>query len=248
MEMDFTIGCYFFGCKDPGSPLVERLALIALQHGFEFKRTRDRDDDDPLLVRTESAVKELVGLHVVRLSRREGANGDRWRTAFPAYPADQSERIGGFEFFQLGPSSNRLSLRCAMESSDGPDDFVRNEELIRATALDLYPAARPDFGWIDNAHRNRSRSEEAEQLGLTSISWVNFWGPAYVEKYGRSVLMGVPGFRVEQLDDGGIVHQLCPRLTTNDEDETRALRESVVSYCAAHGLTVKCHAPYQADA
>ena len=71
-----------------------------------------------------------------------------------------------------------------------------------------------------------------------------FFSPAYVQRYGESFLLGLPGYRVERLSDGGIFYQLSRSLLANNEREAVELRTRVTSYCAAHDVAVTCHAPY----
>ena len=49
-------------------------------------------------------------------------------------------------------------------------------------------------------------SRSIKNSDLKYIFWANFYGPAYVEKYGRKFLLGAPGWKKEELDDGGILY------------------------------------------
>ena len=80
---------------------------------------------------------------------------------------------------------------------------------------------------------------------LKYINWVNIFGPAYVAKYGREFLLGLPGYRIEEWPDGSIYYQLSPTFVAHDLKAARALRREVVEYCAQAGLKVTCKAPYQ---
>jgi hypothetical protein len=87
-------------------------------------------------------------------------------------------------------------------------------------------------------------AKDVARLRLKHISWVNFFGPAYVEKYGRDFLLGLPGYKTELLPDGGVFHQLSPTFVAPSEQEAKRLRRWVIAYCAEHGLKVTCRAPY----
>ncbi len=76
--------------------------------------------------------------------------------------------------------------------------------------LTLYPHLRPAYGWIDEVGTNAPKSAQAASLKLTHICWANIFGPPYVEKYGLDFLLGAPGWRVEQLPDGGVLYVLSP--------------------------------------
>jgi len=108
----------------------------------------------------------------------------------------------------------------------------------------LYPLTRPWLGCLDEGSSNVMLPKDVRKLRLKHIGWVNFFGPAYVEKYGRDFLLGLPGYKTEVLPDGGVFHQLSPAFVARSEQEARALRRQVIAYCAQHGLKVTCQAPY----
>jgi hypothetical protein len=108
----------------------------------------------------------------------------------------------------------------------------------------LYPLTRPWLGCLDEASSDSILSRDVRKLRLKHIGWVNFFGPAYVEKYGRDFLLGLPGHKTELLPDGGVFHQLSPAFVASSEQEARALRRQVIAYCAEHGRKVTCQAPY----
>lgn len=80
----------------------------------------------------------------------------------------------------------------------------------------LYQTVQPRYGWIERlTFWNPEKAgytmwEDVEQLGLPHIYWANFFGPAYVEKLGKDILMQAPGWKVEELNDGGLVYVLSP--------------------------------------
>lgn len=69
-----------------------------------------------------------------------------------------------------------------------------------------YPTLRPRYGFIDERGENEPSSKSVELVELKSILWANFFGPEYVEKYGRDFLLAAPGWKTEELDDGGILY------------------------------------------
>jgi hypothetical protein len=114
---------------------------------------------------------------------------------------------------------------------------------LLAIAQELYPLARPTYGEI-NGGWGEWDTADVFRLRLKHISWVNFFGPAYVEKYGQDFLLGLPGYKTEVLPDGGVFHQLSPTFVAPSEQEAKRLRRWVIAYCAEHDLKVTCRAPY----
>jgi hypothetical protein len=94
------------------------------------------------------------------------------------------------------------------QSASFPD--LRQVDPVALGLLDLgrrlYPDFRPRYAWIDESSGNEPETEEIKATRLQYIFWANFWGPAYVERYGRDFLRGAPGWRVEDLEDGGILY------------------------------------------
>jgi hypothetical protein len=70
----------------------------------------------------------------------------------------------------------------------------------------LYPHLRPKYGWIDEPSGNLPSAKSIAATRREYIFWANFFGPEYVERYGRDFLLNAPGWKVEQLDDGGILY------------------------------------------
>jgi hypothetical protein len=74
----------------------------------------------------------------------------------------------------------------------------------------LYTIIQPTFGWSDLDYGLRTSHEDIESLALPHLYWANFFGPAYVEKLGRSRIMSAPAWQIQELGDGGILYVLGP--------------------------------------
>lgn len=75
-----------------------------------------------------------------------------------------------------------------------------------ALALILYAKLRPKYGYIDEGSEAMPSFKTVKKTELKYMLWANFFGPAYVEKFGRQFLMAAPGWKKEELDDGGILY------------------------------------------
>jgi hypothetical protein len=69
-----------------------------------------------------------------------------------------------------------------------------------------YPYLRPRFGLIDELGNSDAKVKAAKKIERRLIFWANFFGPTYAEKFGRKFLRGAPGWKNEELDDGGILY------------------------------------------
>lgn len=81
-------------------------------------------------------------------------------------------------------------------------------------ALQLYPLARPKYGAVVDSFIDSYpiSTTPIVRTRITTLSWVTFFGPEYVAKFGRELLAGIPGWRVEDLPDGGLLHQARPSI------------------------------------
>lgn len=75
----------------------------------------------------------------------------------------------------------------------------------------LYAVLKPQYGWVDLPKRKYlPGGKDISEFRVRSFFWANWFGPAMVEKFGRGFLMKVPAFRVQELEDGGIVVVAMP--------------------------------------
>lgn len=77
-------------------------------------------------------------------------------------------------------------------------------------AFSLYSILRPQFCWVDMAGDDAPTEKEIATLTLRHILWANFYGAEYVKKYGRDFFLNAPGWKKEELPNGGIVYILSP--------------------------------------
>jgi hypothetical protein len=108
--------------------------------------------------------------------------------SFAYFSDSQSVKVGQWAEFPDGRSPDRLA--------DG----------LLALAVDLYPALRPAYGWVDEDGWNMLPDSVIAALRPVYLYWATFYGPAWVAKLGREFLLGAPGWRVVDLGDGGLLH------------------------------------------
>lgn len=104
----------------------------------------------------------------------------------------------------------------------------------------LYPLLRPAYGFIalldEEGHPPLEMFDVRNEI--VTLSWVNFFGPAYVARYGRDLLMNIPGHHTEELEDG-ILYQSRANIKEANEIRRRKWREKAKQYLAAHGIEVR---------
>jgi hypothetical protein len=114
-----------------------------------------------------------------------------------------SEVLSGAFISSIGT----LMLMVPADHLDPQIDEQHAQGLLKL-AFELYPLLRPLFAWVDVAGDNAPKEREITNLRLRQMLWANFYGPEYVQKYGREFLLNAPGWRKEELSDGGIAYIL----------------------------------------
>jgi len=149
----------------------------------------------------------------------------------------------GFDIYRQGGNKLEVGALLDFQFKDQRPLVEPLAQRLLAIARDLYPLVRPMYGEVEG-NPGEWDDRDILRLHLKHISWVNFFGPAYVEKYGLDFFLGLPGYKTERLPDGGVFHQLSPTFVAPSEAEARRLRREVIAYCARHGLKVTCKAPF----
>lgn len=117
------------------------------------------------------------------------------------------------------------------------EDNIYIEEIAK-TVLRLgkafYDYLQPSYGWLDDSD-NKINEQESIQRGkkLSTISWANFWGADYVEKFGKIFLLNSPGWKTEELADGGIFYQVAESFK---DPISLDLKNEISSYFAPAGV------------
>ena len=109
-----------------------------------------------------------------------------------------------------GSLISRLGFLMLLVPADHLDPQIDEQHAqgLLKLAFELYPLLRPLFAWVDVAGDNAPKEREIANLQLRQLLWANFYGPEYVQKYGRGFLLNAPGGRKEKLPDGGIAYIL----------------------------------------
>ncbi|MBI4317573.1 MAG: hypothetical protein HY675_03705 [Chloroflexi bacterium] len=121
------------------------------------------------------------------------------------------ELFAGGERPSLGfvQDTRSVSVGCDISFVDPRWVDATTSSFLRFAEL-IYPHLGPAYGWLDEVGERLYRGQDVPARKLAYIFWANFFGPPYVEKYGRDFLLGAPGWRVEELSDGGILYVISP--------------------------------------
>ncbi|MCS7352293.1 MAG: hypothetical protein RMM10_12370 [Anaerolineae bacterium] len=168
----------------------------------------------------------------------------RWSVPLGLRFEDLPEVFFRFSIDQFNDKENQVYLGTLLDFEFRDDRHLVEpvgRRLVELSLL-LYPLLQPQRGDIE--HWTPLGPGVVRRRRLKHISWVNIFGPGYVAEYGREFLRGLPGYRTEELGDGGVFHQLTPMLAARTEAEARGVRKAVISYCRRHGYRVTCWAPY----
>lgn len=121
----------------------------------------------------------------------------------------------------------RLSIYVDASDVDRMWVAQKADGLIRLGRL-LYPKLQPQLGWIDFTEIGEPTEKQIQATKLTRIMWANFFGSAYVQRYGREFFLNAPGWLKEALPEGGILYILSPSLL---QRWSIVSRQEVEAYC-----------------
>jgi hypothetical protein len=158
---------------DPEQGSTQLIRLMR-QHGVEFLKTS--------IYVTENSSTPKTLWYLVHIAH------DLLQPDALTHPEYQKGRAS------LGFESESLSVRIYQSASFLDLSRVDPVALgLLAFGRLLYPDLRPIYGWIDEPSGNIPETSEIVSTQLRYIFWANFWGPAYVERYGRDFLRGRAG-------------------------------------------------------
>jgi hypothetical protein len=183
----------------PGAPAQEVLDLLRAQ-GAAFLDLGGQPIGDPVEY-TDDDGKPFIDPPYLQ-----------YRTLAPecstlgaASPRARSPDAGGSGSFGYFADSQSVKVSQWAEFPDGRSPDWMAEGLL-ALAVDLYPALRPAYGWVDEFGWNVLPDSVVAALRPVYLYWATFYGPAWVDRLGRDFLLGAPGWRVVDLEDGGLLH------------------------------------------
>ncbi len=121
---------------------------------------------------------------------------------FPLHQKYSNQGVASFGYIQ---SARNLSVGQAVRI-DEPEKLNGIAHGLLSYAELLYPLLHPKYAWIDESGENCLGPKRIAAIDLKYIFWANFFGPEYVVKYGRKFFLEAPGWKVRELDDGGILY------------------------------------------
>ncbi|MCX7682629.1 MAG: hypothetical protein N2508_11825 [Anaerolineae bacterium] len=79
------------------------------------------------------------------------------------------------------------------------------------------------------------------QEGLPGIYWANFFGPLYVNFFGREKFLTAPAYHKEELPDGGLLLLTAPSPLDYGRPEVRALEEAIMNHLGRDAFFEKAY-------
>lgn len=241
---DFRVAFRFYECRNLRR-VEDVISLAQRLPGHEFLPAEPPNDPKPshdieALVRRQWQPKPTFK------PEKPFEGRPQYEVIFRTLPAQSLGIVSLFSssFYGLEHSTVELGGFVAVEPHVQPSALEVYAQNLLKLALSLYPHLSPSYGWVDEDEAEDRWVTEAIAAKLKVIGWANFFGPPYVNKYGRDFLLGLPGWKVEELAGGGVFHQLTPSIVASDRKAARQLQGQVIEYCGRAGVRVRCSAPY----
>lgn len=115
---------------------------------------------------------------------------------------------GSFSFFA---NSRTVGIGQWVEFPDG--DLLKVERCalgLLQFLLEFAPALRPAYGWVDRSVGEFGRTNPSDEFAKAGaprlLCWANYFAPEVVAVAGRDFLGEAPGWRVVDLEGGGVLY------------------------------------------
>jgi hypothetical protein len=249
-RLDFQIRLELFNCRTlPGLEGILEIVRQLPELGFS-PAIHSGGRDVPLpLADVENRVIQSMRVHPDWSSKELSRSRPYALGPLPLVAQNLDELIAGAEFCLVTPEYLRLKIGGLVdfEFKDQTALVVPFAEMLRETALKLWAILTPDYGYVDQAENANVKSDRhVMRLAFPQVvGWINMFGMAYVRKYGRDLLEGLPGYTVQSDAVRGIIHQLTPSILKQTPSEGPTLRMVVEAYLKQHSISARCRAPYQ---
>jgi hypothetical protein len=100
------------------------------------------------------------------------------------------------------------SAGLSLEGQEGFQSTKQSDALAikqEEFAERLFVKLRPLYGWTDEAGENTPGTKKIRTMTPTVLFWANYFGPEYVNAIGRDFLLATPAWKVQEIEDCGIV-------------------------------------------
>jgi len=135
-----------------------------------------------------------------------------------------------------------LHLNFSADSaiSRNPDKFNKDEIAQKCVdyGKEWFPIFKPQYGWVDLG--SQISPNKVKKVVIERLPWVSFFGPNYVEKYGKDFLLGIPAYKTGEIDGGGVFVQLSRNFT---DKSSYPPFEKLAEYMAQKGIKLKPYSP-----
>lgn len=244
MRRNIMLGVMFLDCEQLSKLAdLQHLAHSLMQRGFQFVDFPMPGEEGVVLRQAE--IDDYLARTWPPDALQESAQGQLvipWGRTLMASGMEDLQWHFSMEF-EFGRTAVNIYGALDFEFRDQRAWVEPYAQRLYGLVRALYPELQPALAAVYE-FSTRPIFGDVLKRKLKHINWVNIFGPPYVGKYGREFLLGLPGYKTEELPDGGIFHQLTPTFLTDDPQMAEALRQEVIASCAQASLKVACEAPY----
>jgi len=198
---------------------VTKAIMVMLSHGVTLEKHRKESGRPPQVlhyigsvdeyVNEEYQEVELIDGDKVPVHLREGPNYLSGVGLIEKIKDSDKQQSLSFGFEMFGKKFNKVD-GSVITSEDNIDAYAR---LFLEIASSIYPILRPAFGIVDySGMTGGTIFKEVLACKTKTIYWSTFFGPNFVNKYGREYFLNAPTWKKSELSDGGVLIQLNENL------------------------------------
>jgi hypothetical protein len=109
-------------------------------------------------------------------------------------------------------------------------------EVLLNIAAGFFTKFSPSYGWIDFTYKpfQQSVNKTLKTKRIQELYWANFFNKEYVQLYGKEFFLNAPVWKVEELENGGMLVQLSPKIAPASEKSIDQIK--IAEYFQSTGL------------
>lgn len=152
----------------------------------------------------------------------------------PAETARLADLRYTFDFTTHSEGKQLINVIKCYASTSG--DRSAAAEIILNIAAKFFNEFNPSYGWLDFTYKpfQQSVNKTLQTRRIQELYWANFFDKEYVQLYGKDFFLKAPVWKVEGLQNGGMLVQLSSKIAPASEKSVD--QEKIGEYFQPAGL------------
>ena len=155
------------------------------------------------------------------------------------YSQSEASRLGDLRFsfyFTTHLEGKQLIDVIKCHASTVGDYRSGTAEILLNIATGFFNNFSPSYGWIDFTYKpfQQSVNKTLKTKRIQELYWANFFDKEYVKHYGKDFFLKAPVWKVEEMENGGVLVQLSSKIAPASEKSIDQIK--IAEYFQSAGL------------